>query len=77
MLKTLARDAELDAETLARIAEQASQMHSDYEAASTLVELSRHRALAGSARDAYERAAQSLRSQYERERALSALTPRK
>ena len=41
---------------------------------STLIELSRHRALAGPARAAYERAARSLRSQYERDRALAALS---
>jgi hypothetical protein len=73
VLKALAREPDLDADTLAQMAKQTSRMHSDYEAASTLIELSRQRALAGAARDAYERAAQGLRSQYERDRALSAL----
>ena len=63
----------MDVDALSAIFDQASRMRSDYEAASTLIELSRHRALAGTARDAYERAAQGLRSKYERERALSAL----
>lgn len=74
VLKAVAHDPDLDAGMLSRIADQTSRMHSDYEAASTLIELSRHRALAGPARAAYERAARSLRSQYERDRALAALS---
>ena len=50
-------------------------LRSDSEAASVLVQLAGHRALAGPAREAYQRAADSLRSEYERKRALSALSP--
>ena len=74
MLKAFASDADLDAAALARIADQTSKLRSDYEAASVLVHLAGHRALTGSARDAYRRAAEGLRSQYERNRALAALT---
>jgi hypothetical protein len=73
VLKTFAADPDLDTAALASIAEQAGKLRSDYEAASVLVQLAGHRALAGPARDAYQRTAEGLRSQYERQRALAAL----
>jgi hypothetical protein len=63
----------LDGEALASDAEQAGKLRLDYEAASVLVQLAGHRALAGPAREACQRAAEGLRSQYERQRALAAL----